>query len=182
MMPMRRALLIALLLPALAAAQYKWTDASGQVNYGDNPPLDARDIERVNAPPVDPSSPLSGLPYEVRRAAQQFPVTLYTTPSCAACAQARDMLRARGVPFAERTISSREEAEEARKLGVGDLVPALAVGRQWVREPDFALWNRVLDEAGYPRAAILPRGYQNPPPRALLEKAAPAPAAGGSAP
>lgn len=157
--------------PALALAQFKWIDARGQVNYGDNPPSDARSVERVNAP-ADPADPQSGLPFEVRRAAQNFPVTLYTTEACTSCQQARDVLRSRGVPFAERTIASTEDLEEARKIGVGSTVPVLAVGRQMLREPDFGLWNRTLDDAGYPRNASLPRSYQNPPARPVVDRPA----------
>jgi glutaredoxin len=163
---------LAACLPALALAQFKWIDARGQINYGDSPPRDARNVERVNAPAPDPADPQAGLPFEVRRAAQNFPVTLYTTESCAACQQAREALRSRGVPFAERTIVSIEDAEEARKIGVGSSVPVLAVGKQLLREPDFALWNRTLDDAGYPRNATLPRSYQNPVPRPLLDRPA----------
>jgi glutaredoxin len=170
--PLARLLALALLAPTLALAQYKWIDPRGQVNYGDSPPRDARNVERVNAPGVDPADPQSGLPFEVRRAAQNFPVTLYTTDACSACQQARDMLRSRGVPFSERTISSADEAEEARKMGVGTTVPVLAVGRQMIREPDFSQWNRMLDDAGYPRNANLPRNFQNPPPRPLIERPA----------
>jgi hypothetical protein len=52
----------------------------------------------------------------------------------------------------------------------------LAVGRQMVRTPDFPAWQATLDAAGYPRSAILPRTYRNPPARPLLERPAPAPA------
>lgn len=168
------ALLLALLAaaPGLVSAQYKWIDKSGQVNYGDSPPRDARNVERVSAPTADPGDPQSGLPFEVRRAAQSFPVTLYTTDACSSCQQARDMLRARGVPFSERVIATADDAEEARKTGIGSTVPVLAVGRTMLREPDFALWHRTLDDAGYPRAASLPRTYQNPPPRPLIDRPA----------
>ncbi len=168
------ALLLALLLaaPGVVLAQYKWIDSRGQVNYGDSPPRDARNVERVSAPAADPADPQSGLPFEVRRAAQNFPVTLYTTEACSSCQQARDMLRTRGVPFSERVIATADDAEEARKTGIGSTVPVLAVGRSILREPDFALWNRTLDDAGYPRNASLPRGYQNPPPRPLIDRPA----------
>lgn len=165
-------LALLLLAPAAVLAQYKWIDSRGQVNYGDSPPRDARNVERVNAPAADPADPQSGLPFEVRRAAQNFPVTLYTTDACSSCQQARELLRARGVPFSERVIASAEDADEARKIGVGSTVPVLAVGRQMLREPDFALWNRTLDDAGYPRNASLPRGYQNPAPRPLVDRPA----------
>ncbi len=171
-LPARFLALLVAVAPGFALAQYKWIDARGQVNYGDSPPRDARNIERVSAPAADPGDPQSGLPFEVRRAAQNFPVTLYTTDACSSCQQARDMLRARGVPFSERVIATADDAEEARKTGIGSTVPVLAVGRTMLREPDFAQWNRTLDDAGYPRTASLPRGYQNPPPRPLIERPA----------
>lgn len=179
----RRVLTLALMLalPCTAWAQYKWLDASGQVNYGDSPPRDARQIERVE-PRLEPASATAGLPYELRRALENFPVTLYTTPSCQACQAARDMLRARGVPYAERTISSAEEADRARASGVGTAVPVLSVGRDWVREPDLAVWHRRLDEAGYPRSSMLPAGYQYPAPRPLLPPPPAADAVGAAAP
>lgn len=170
------AALLALLLAAPALGQFKWTDAKGRVNYGDNPPADAQNVERVGARAPDAADPLAGVPFEVRRAVQNFPVVLYTAADCPACQQGRELLLARGVPFAERTIGSREDVEEARRLGLGDLVPVLAVGRQMVRTPDFPAWQATLDAAGYPRSAILPRTYRNPPARPLRERPAPAPA------
>ncbi|MCK6431379.1 MAG: DUF4124 domain-containing protein, partial [Burkholderiaceae bacterium] len=45
----RLKILIALLLaPVLGAAQYKWTDADGRVSYGDSPPREARNIQRID--------------------------------------------------------------------------------------------------------------------------------------
>jgi hypothetical protein len=45
---------IAALLPAVGAAQFKWIDADGRVNYGDVPPPDARPPAalRSAAPPL----------------------------------------------------------------------------------------------------------------------------------
>ena len=37
---------LAMALPVLA--QYRWTDPSGQVNYGDAPPSDAKNLARVD--------------------------------------------------------------------------------------------------------------------------------------
>lgn len=47
---MRRLLLCAVLVPGLAAAEiYRWTDASGQVHFGEKPQAGAVQVE-VNAP------------------------------------------------------------------------------------------------------------------------------------
>lgn len=154
------------LLPAVAGAQFKWLDANGRVTYGDNPPRDARNIERVGAP-VGEADPSAALPFEVRRAAATFPLTLYTAPDCAACAGARDLLRARGAPYTEITIGSARDMEAFRALNLGDRVPVLMVGRQALKELQPEQWHSTLDTAGYPRAATLPRNWRNPPPRPM---------------
>jgi glutaredoxin len=176
---MRLLILLIALLPALAAAQYKWTDASGRVTYGDNPPRDAKNIERIGTAATGSSDPMAVLPYEVRRAATNFPVTLYTAPECGACVAARDLLRARGAPFTEISIGTAQDRDAFLKLDLGDKVPVLTVGRQSLREFSPDGWHRTLDSAGYPRSAQLPPAWRNPAPRPLVAPAAP-PAAAGS--
>jgi glutaredoxin len=174
------ALLIAASLPALAAAQYKWLDADGRVTYGDNPPREAKKIERLRSPATDEADPMAGLPYEVRRAAAAFPLTLYTAPECGACDAARDLLRARGAPFAEVTVGTPQDRSAFLKLDLGDKVPVLVVGRQSVKEFSPEQWHRTLDTAGYPRSAQLPPAWRNPAPRPLTPPgAAPATASAG---
>jgi glutaredoxin len=169
------------LLPALAAAQYKWIDANGRVTYGDNPPREAKNIERLGGAAADTADPMGALPYEVRRAAAGFPLTLYTAPECGACAAARDLLRARGAPFSEVTLGTPLDRDAFLKLELGDKVPVLMVGRQGVKEFTPELWHRTLDTAGYPRNIQLPPSWRNPAPRPLVAPApaAPAAAAGG---
>lgn len=157
-------LLLTLMLAASAAgaalAQYKWTDASGRVVYGDNPPREAKNIQRIDARgATGDADALAALPYETRRAAQQFPVTLYTTPDCAPCDAGRQLLRARGVPFGERTIVSKEDSEALARLGYGERLPILTVGRQAQKEFETSGWHAALDAGGYPRTGQLPRGW-----------------------
>jgi glutaredoxin len=143
-----------------AAAQYKWTDATGRVVYGDNPPREARNIQRIDARGASgDADALAALPFETRRAVQQFPVVLYTTADCAPCDAGRQLLRARGVPYGERLISSKEDSEQLAKLGYGERLPILTVGRQVQKEFETNAWHTTLDGAGYPRAAQLPRGW-----------------------
>jgi hypothetical protein len=108
--PLRLAL--ALLLAAASAAapaQYKWTDADGHVGYGDQPPRDARQVERIDTTSLaTPGDALAALPFEVRRAAHNFPAVLYAAPGsdCGPCNSARSFLRGRGIPFTERTVGT----------------------------------------------------------------------------
>jgi glutaredoxin len=143
-----------------AQAQYKWTDATGRVVYGDNPPRDARNVQRIDARGASgEADSLAALPFETRRAVQQFPVVLYTTASCNPCDAGRELLRARGVPYGERIVSSKEDSEALTKLGYGERLPVLTVGRQVQREFETNSWHAALDAAGYPRAGQLPRGW-----------------------
>jgi len=143
-----------------AQAQYRWVDADGRTVYGDSPPREARNVQRVDARGASgDSDALAALPYESRRAAQKFPVLLYTSADCAPCDSGRELLRARGVPYGERTVSTKEDLEAMEKLGFGNRLPVMTVGRQVQREFETNAWHAALDAAGYPRAAQLPRGW-----------------------
>lgn len=166
---------IATLLPGLSAAQFKWIDASGRVNYGDSPPADARKVEPINRPFSGDADPVATLPLEVRRAVASFPVTLYTSADCGMpCNAGRELLRNRGTPYSEVTVGTSQDLEAFRKLGFGDRVPVLTVGRQSVTELQSDRWNALLDSAGYPRSAVLPRTWSNPSARPLAPQQAPA--------
>ena len=154
---MRLAPFVAALLAAtLAGAQttYRWIDkASGKTVFSDQPPPPgaSRVVKQAGAQPGDEPQ----LPYATRQAAAKFPVTLYTTASCAeACQQARDLLKARGVPFTEKQLKSEAEfAELTRLLGSEAGFPSLSVGRQSLRGLADDAWNELLDLAGYPKSA-----------------------------
>ena len=154
---LRPALAVAALLAAtLASAQttYRWVDQrSGKTVFSDlPPPPDAGQVvKQTGAQPDDERQ----RPYAVRQAAEKYPVTLYTTASCAdACEQARKLLGERGVPFTERQLKSDQElAELAKLLGNEAGVPSLAVGRQYLRGLADDAWNELLDLAGYPKSA-----------------------------
>lgn len=174
-------LLLAVTAGGAALAQYKWTDATGRVVYGDNPPREATNVQRIDARgAAGDADALAALPYETRRAAQQFPVTLYTTPDCAPCDAGRQLLRARGVPYGERTVVSKEDSEALARLGHGERLPILTVGRQVQKEFETNAWHGALDTGGYPRAGQLPRGW-TPVASPLVPKAAPSAPAGEAA-
>lgn len=165
-------LLCAAALPV--AAQYKWTDAGGRVGYGDSPPRDARNIQRIDVRSDEGGDPmLRGLPYALRRVAEQHPVVLYTTAPCAPCDAARQLLRARGVPYVERTVSSNDDIEQLQRIAGTNRLPVLAVGRQLERSFEAGAWNALLDLAGYPRASLLTRDWQPPAAQPLAPPRAP---------
>lgn len=154
---MRQLLLLCLLLSGIATAEtYRWTDSAGRTQITDTPPpKGATKLSTTSTAPAPATAPAGGseLPFAVRRAAESFPVVLYTTPECAECKAARELLSGRGVPFTEKTVKSAEEAEELKQL-VGDaFVPSIKVGRQKFRGFDAGSWDNLLDLAGYPKGA-----------------------------
>lgn len=167
---MRAVAAIALVVAAAAAhgQTYKWKDAAGVVHYSDTPPAKgtAQVLRPDNRPEATPS-----LPYELARAAKLHPVTLYTTARCDACDQGRALLRARGIPFAEKTVNTAEDREQLHRAGGKDELPLLVVGNRRVTGFAAGMWNEALDAGSYPRKTMLPPGYRT----GASEAAAPVP-------
>lgn len=137
----------------VAQTTYRWVDKSGQTIYSDQPPpAGARQVVKSGAPERGDEPQL---PYATRRAAEKFPVTLYTAANCVEpCERARALLNARGVPFTEKLLKSEDElAELARESGGEANVPTLYVGRQYVTGFESVAWNNLLDLAAYPKTA-----------------------------
>lgn len=158
------------LLPALLAAQtvYRSVGPDGRVSFSDRPLTpEARASATGRAPSSLTPAALAGLPYELRQLTQKYPVTLYTTEGCAPCDSARALLRARGIPYAERTVNTPQDGEALKTLS-GDMgLPLLTIGPQQLRgfaEPD---WQQYLSAAGYPPQSQLPPGYRAPAPAPL---------------
>lgn len=137
-----------------AQTAYRWVDLDGQVHYSDQlPPQSARDVQEKKL-----DAPVAGeelLPYAVRRATRDFPVTLYVSPDCGSgCKSGRDYLGKRGIPFSEKSVVMSEDAEALKKLlGEGELmVPVLTVGNKVSRGFLETTWSGLLDAAGYPKS------------------------------
>lgn len=165
------AVLLAAGLCGNAAAQYRWTDASGKVHYGDAPPRDAKDVRALNGrASVGMAAKENNvqLPYELRRAVERAPVVLYTAPECQPCVPAAALLRERGVPFDERTVVSPEDVQEFRRVSGGLRLPYVAVGSQSQSGFSPDSWLSLLDAAGYPKGSMLPRSYQWPKAQPLV--------------
>ena len=105
----------------------------GRVTFSDKPPLDpgvrATPAKTVALPGAR-GTDISALPFELRQAATRYPVTLYTAPECAPCGAGRTMLTSRGIPFAERTVTTREDIEALRRLAGSISLPFLTIGGQ----------------------------------------------------
>src|SRR5947209_8814267 len=104
---------------ALAQSQvYRWVDKDGTVHFSDTPPpADARSATQKNMGGgyVDEE-----FPYVVQQAMKKNPVMLYTAPSCGEpCANGRQLLSERGIPFRESNLQGDPAAQEALKQRVG---------------------------------------------------------------
>jgi hypothetical protein len=153
---MKRLVLFVVCLTSLslsihAGELYRWVDKDGKMNYGDMPPTEATDVERIKLS----SEPTRNeyLPYETRRAQKDFPVTLYVSKVCGElCDQARGYLNKRGIPYSEKALETKQEIEAFKQLsGIGGAVPVLAVGKNFLRGFLESQWNSELDFAGYPK-------------------------------
>jgi glutaredoxin len=171
------AALLAAALPAVA--QYKVVGPDGKITYTDRPPTTsqgtATPIAGRNTSPGASDVPL---PLELRQAVTRYPVTLYTTTgACDVCASARQLLRARGVPYAEKQVLSAEDSDALQRLSGGQDVPTLTIGSQTLRGLSPDVWTSYLDAAGYPKDSRLPAAYQYPAPTSIVTRASAAPAA-----
>jgi glutaredoxin len=178
---MHRAVIASLLVLGAASvqAQFKVVGPDGKVTYTDRPPP-AAEGRTVPVPGHRAAVAPPALPLALRETASRFPVTLYTAPECQPCDAGRQLLRQRGVPFAERVASSESDREAWVGIVGTAEAPALAIGGQWLRGYAPEQWHSYLDTAGYPRESKLPPNYVEPPPMPLVERVArpqPAPAA-----
>ncbi len=152
------------LAAAAASAQlYRWTDEKGRVHITDTPPpLSARNVQRKGTD-VRPGVAAQA-PFELTQAAKNFPVTLYTSPSCKApCAEARTTLNKRGVPFKEVQVWNDETNAELKRVSGATDVPTLVVGRSVQVGYEAGAFNALLDAARYPKAGAVPSRAQAAP-------------------
>jgi hypothetical protein len=141
------------IMPVQAGELFRWLDKVGKVNYGDTPPVDAINVERMNF--SSDMTQNNGLPYETRNAMQNFPVTLYVGDGCSElCDQARNLLNKRGVPFSEKVLKTSKDIETFKQLsGISGVVPVLQVGKNFFKGFLESQWNSELDIAGYAKTA-----------------------------
>ncbi len=138
---------------AQAAGLYRWVDESGKVQYGDVPAPEVKQAEKKKFSNVK-DAPNADLPYESRRALQNFPVMLYVADNCKeVCQKARDLLNKRGVPFTEKVLSDEQGMNEFRKISGSNQTPTVSIGSIWLSGFQADNWNGELDVAGYPRIA-----------------------------
>jgi glutaredoxin len=166
---------------------YRIVGPDGRVTFTDKAPLEG--TKATPAPSAAlPAGPVNAaLPFELREVAGRYPVTFYTGPGCGPCISGRALLAGRGVPFAEKTVTSNDDIEALKRISGAASLPFLTIGGQQIKGFSEIEWVQFLDAAGYPKTSQLPPSYlppaatplvaaqepQRPQPAAARERAAP---------
>jgi len=136
---------------SVSAEVYRWTDKDGKVHYSDAPPPEADAKPRHLH---DNSIDVDKLPYESRKAAEKFPITLYVDDSCKEpCGNARQWLQKRKLPFSEKLLKTKDDGEALKQLTgkTQVFVPTLSVGSKLIEGFEPGEWGSAMDLAGYPK-------------------------------
>lgn len=171
------------LLPVLASAQgiYRIVGPDGRVTFSDKPPTSSEKATALSPSgrSNDGGAGAGELPFELREAMNRYPVTIYTGDNCEPCSAARSLLTRRGVPYTERTITTAQDVEALKRMGMEATVPIATIGGQRLKGYSEGDWSDYLDAAGYPKSSRLPPGYRNAAasPLAPVAEAAPSQAA-----
>ena len=155
---------------ALAQGVYRIVGPDGRVSFSDQPPpaAQARPVTGTAGSPAPAAAGNAALPFELRRVASQFPVTLYTGKDCSPCNSGRNLLNSRGIPYVERTVTTPDDAAALTRLAGEPTVPVLTIGSQQIKGYSDVQWVQYLDAAGYPKQSQLPSNYRRPQPEPLV--------------
>lgn len=169
-------------MPTQVCAQslYRIVAPDGTITYSDRPltqnaaPLNKASATTPAASAADgensnnTSANTPTLPYALRQAIAKYPVVLYSGNSCTPCDGGRSLLQTRGIPFTERTITTREDVDALKRQMGDDNLPYLTIGSQKLKGFSSEEWQQYLSAAGYPTRSVLPSGYKNPPSSPLV--------------
>ena len=162
---------------ASQAQVYRIVGADGKVTFSDKPPVTEGTPRAGTANSSGAGGGSAALPYELRQVASKYPVTLYVGDNCGPCGAGRSMLTSRGIPFAEKTVSSNEDAQALQRLSGDRSLPFMTIGSQQLKGFSDSEWTQFLDAAGYPSSSTLPASYRQSAATPLVAiSAAPAPA------
>jgi glutaredoxin len=166
MIQIRLSFLLCLLLSAAAQADlYKWVGPDGKVTYSDMPP--PKSATNVETKSMSGLTKSSELPYELAQAVKNMPVTLYSGDKCAPCLDGRNFLKKQGIPFTEKTVTSREDIDKLTQISGSTQIPILFIGRNKLAGFSSGEWRTNLTQAGYPESNQLPANYHFAEPQPL---------------
>ncbi|GAA6140837.1 glutaredoxin family protein [Hydrogenophaga sp. 5NK40-0174] len=155
------ALATSLFVAPAQAEIYKIKNPDGTVTFTDKPPVQGKGLKnaevvgstgRANVP--------SNFPATLRKAAGDFPVTLFATKDCTACDSVRDLLQTRGIPFSEKSVLTQKDAAELKKIAGTASTPVIRIGSKVLPAPSGDTVHKYLSAAGYPKDSELPQSYR----------------------
>src|SRR5665647_300171 len=160
-----------LMLPELTQAQtvYRLVGPDGGITFSDKPSAAVDKVTTVNMAGPTMGAGGAALPFELRQVVGKYPVTLYSSSNCAPCNAARALLSGRGIPFAEKTVTSAEDADALRRISGANSLPFLTIGAQQIKGYSDSEWTQFLDAADYPKTSALPANYRNPSATPLVQ-------------
>ena len=176
------ALCISAATVSTAQQVFRIVGPDGKVTFSDKPPVEPNAKVTSAAGPSGGGAATSSLPFELRQVAQKYPVTLYTGENCSPCQSARSLLITRGVPFAEKTVTTVEDSQALQRLSGETSLPFATIGGQQLKGFSDAEWTQFLNAAGYPTASVLPSTYRQPAATPLVTVAAAPPTTAPAAP
>lgn len=157
---------------------YRIVGPDGRIIFSDQPPAAGKSKTLTPGGNDAGTGTNAPLPYELRQAAGRYPVTLYTGSDCSPCGSARSYLTQRGIPFSEKTVTTKEDAAALTRLSGSSDLPVLTIGGQQLKGYSNSEWAQYLDAAGYPKSSQLPAGYRpTSTPLAMPQRPNEAPAA-----
>jgi hypothetical protein len=150
-------LMLATALPALAAepepaqSTYRWVDERARPSTATGRPQSIKKFEERR---LQPNRGDAQLPFVTRKAASDFPVTLYTGRECGKpCDEGRALLTKRGIPFSETKLETTDDVAAFKaRFNKDPVAPTLTVGKEMETGYASAAWERLLNDAGYPAA------------------------------
>ena len=156
-------------LPAHAQI-FRLVGPDGKVTFSDKPPVtnESKVVPSAAAPSGAAGGTGASLPFALRQVTAKYPVVLYTSAKCAPCDAARGYLSGRGVPMAEKTVSTQVDIEALQRLSGATTLPFMTIGAQQLKGFSESEWSQYLDAAGYPKSSQLPAGFKNPGPAPLV--------------
>ena len=172
------AAMVAFAQTAAAQTVFRIVGPDGRVTFSDKPPVTAEQSVTAtgrSGRPVEVAN--NNLPFELRQVTTRYPVTLYSSATCGPCNSGRALLSSRGVPFAERTVTTGEDGDALARLSGENSLPFLTIGGQKIKGFSDTEWTQFLDAAGYPTASKLPASFRNPPASPLVAVQRPEPVA-----
>jgi glutaredoxin len=101
-------------------------------------------------PKAEPKAPPADKGAAVPAESPAKGIKLYTTADCGPnCANAKQLLGARGISFQEISVQNPPQIEELKKMTGDTVVPVLLLGQFWVQGYNATDYEHALEKAGY---------------------------------